>query len=87
MVDTKYENERSDQMNYKSKSVICPFFQNCDARTIRCEGIISDSISHKFTTAEEIDGHMEKFCNTFDYAECPYEQIVDSKYPKRKKEF
>lgn len=72
-------------MNYKCKNAVCPFFKNCDLRTIHCEGIISDSVLHKFNSTEESDGHMDKYCNTFDYTECPYEKVVDSKYPKHKK--
>lgn len=66
-------------MIYGSQDVICPFYKDETANTIRCEGVISDACVNNFINKSEKKGHREIYCCD-DYEKCPLAEALNMKY-------
>jgi hypothetical protein len=64
---------------YDSYKVRCPFFRDITKNTLRCEGIISETITNNFALRSKNREHQLKYCQT-DYEECPLYKILIKKY-------
>jgi hypothetical protein len=59
---------------------VCPFYRSEGLKTIRCEGIISGELTHRFDEPESQRAFRSRFCGTFDYPECPHAALLLRKY-------
>lgn len=68
---------------YRQVHVLCPFYCGDNNRNaIRCEGIIGDSGTHYFRSAEALTDHMENFCCD-DFTCCTIYRVLISMYDEK----
>lgn len=61
-------------INYQA---ICPFYIKETALKISCESAISDVFFQLyFANSVKKKEYQKKFCNTFNYADCPYARTL-----------
>lgn len=66
--------------NYGTQDVKCPFYKGEDEKTIKCEGVISDSCTQPFKNGKKKEAHKEIYCDCYNFKNCPYHKILSKKY-------
>lgn len=56
---------------------ICPFYRISRSDYISCECVIGDTrLMHVFRSRANAMEHLQRFCNTFEYTDCPYAKAL-----------
>lgn len=60
---------------------VCPYFLNNRGCLVVCEGVIKGTTtSNHFKTERQVYMHQKRFCNTFNYRDCPLSVAIEKKY-------
>ena len=68
-------------LDYGSADIKCPFYKSETRNAIKCEGVFSKTCIFNFANATKKCVHKEKYCNRFNYKECPHAKNIKNKYP------
>lgn len=66
-----------------AKNAVCPFYVEQSNKTIRCEGIVSHTLINAFKSGKKRDMHLDRFCNSFNYAGCAIARQLLKEYEKK----
>lgn len=66
-------------MEYISKKVVCPFYQNSNRKTLQCEGVFSSVCISKFEDECKRKEYMLKYCCD-KYKDCDFSKMLGKKY-------
>lgn len=72
--------------NYGDQDVKCPFYKKDEPKIIECEGIFSICSNHHFKSNKLKQEHKEKYCNEYNYKNCPHYILVLAEYKPYPKE-
>ncbi len=67
--------------SYGSALTKCPYYDEESKNNIKCEGTISKTCTHNFKSSAQKRKHKNKFCDTFDFKNCPHFKQIQKKYP------
>ncbi len=68
-----------DRKYKEDEHVTCPFYKRESDVEIKCEGIVSDVLSNRFTTTQQKNCHKDTFCKG-EYCACRLYETLMEKY-------
>ena len=73
---------KTSNIQSRSANIVCPFYQNDNFNSIRCEGYYKkSSLRSIFSSKETKDKHRNSFCEKLNnYKNCPFCRLAEEKY-------
>lgn len=66
---------------YGAELVMCPFFREAEARSLRCEGAMEGStVTQFFRNSQDKLTYKHNYCDSWNHKACAIYLVADAKY-------